>query len=296
MATEEQVRMLWLRMAAMEEAIIRLGGFINLSQEAEPQWYESPRQRDAYSAEDPDARAAALPEAHAPAFRGQEPRENTPNSVHSCVESPPLTHIQPVRQSSAVPQLPQPPQPQPAAFQQVQHLEEGPAHARPEDVVPAATGLVVRGDSFGRLAFSESTSPSAPALLVPPPLQAAPPRLAPKPLSWEIMRFVESSDAALQRQSHARQLAYEMLARRICDAWPFAEVVVYGSMRTGLCTPNSDIDIAVLNAPAAPAVKLIQANTVGPRLHTTAATLSSPLAASPPSHFLLPPSQLVPDV
>jgi len=41
----------------------------------------------------------------------------------------------------------------------------------------------------------------------------------------------------------------QALAHRLRASWPYAQLVCYGSMRTGLSTPTSDIDCAVLNPP-----------------------------------------------
>eukprot|EP00966_Prymnesium_polylepis_P107005 2478078-Prymnesium_polylepis.1 len=87
----------------------------------------------------------------------------------------------------------------------------------------------------------------------PPP----PPQLVPPRLGEQIRAFVEQIDDQVGSQAAERQKAFELVARRVRRAWPAAEIVCYGSMRAGLCTPQSDMDLVVLQAPALPASTLI---------------------------------------
>lgn len=79
-----------------------------------------------------------------------------------------------------------------------------------------------------------------------PPAQ---PPGTPGALHWEVVRFLERNDTEVQAQQPARQAVVEALAHRLRAAWPYAQLVCYGSTRTGLCTPASDIDCVVLNPP-----------------------------------------------
>ena len=93
----------------------------------------------------------------------------------------------------------------------------------------------------------------------PPPRRKTPPQQEqPSPLHLEVASFVAQGDAELLRQAPARQAVLDLLASRIRAAWPLAQVAMYGSMRTGLATPASDLDIVVLNAPPAPPPHLVQ--------------------------------------
>ena len=76
-------------------------------------------------------------------------------------------------------------------------------------------------------------------------------------LREQIHAFVEQIDEQVSSQAAERQKAFELVARRVRRAWPAAEIVCYGSMRAGLCTPLSDMDLVVLHAPALPASTLI---------------------------------------
>ena len=82
-------------------------------------------------------------------------------------------------------------------------------------------------------------------------------QLAPSCLHSQIEAFVGCNDEAVASQLEARQAVFRLIASRVREAWPFAEVVCYGSMRCGLSTPASDIDVVVLNAPAASASSLV---------------------------------------
>ena len=95
---------------------------------------------------------------------------------------------------------------------------------------------------------------SLPRIRSPRPLAK---QLAPSCLHSQIEAFVSGNDEAVTRQAEARQAVFELIAARVREAWPSAEVVCYGSMRCGLSTPASDIDVVVLNAPAASASSLV---------------------------------------
>ncbi|KAJ1630542.1 hypothetical protein T492DRAFT_83796 [Pavlovales sp. CCMP2436] len=84
--------------------------------------------------------------------------------------------------------------------------------------------------------------------------------LAPhSPLHWEVRRFVDANDELVRRQAQLRQYALDMLAHDVRSAWPCAQLRVYGSLATGLCSPSSDIDVALVNAPPASAPQLLLA-------------------------------------
>ena len=75
---------------------------------------------------------------------------------------------------------------------------------------------------------------------------------------------------------------FDMIASRVCAAWPAAELVCYGSMQSSLCTPSSDIDLVVLNAPATPASNLIHT------LHEILVGAPGVLSATALAHAQLP--------
>ena len=101
-----------------------------------------------------------------------------------------------------------------------------------------------------------SPSTGSPGLRIRSPRPLAK-QLAPSCLHSQIEAFVSGNDEAVTRQAEARQAVFELIAARVREAWPSAEVVCYGSMRCGLSTPASDIDVVVLNAPAASASSLV---------------------------------------
>jgi DNA polymerase sigma len=84
-------------------------------------------------------------------------------------------------------------------------------------------------------------APPLPLVLVPVETHSA--------LHWEVVRYLRQNDTQVQAQQAAREAVVEALAHRLRASWPYAQLVCYGSMRTGLSTPTSDIDCVVLNPP-----------------------------------------------
>ena len=76
---------------------------------------------------------------------------------------------------------------------------------------------------------STGSAGSQPRIRPPRPLAT---QLAPSSLHSQIEAFVSSNDEAVTRQLEARQAVFELIASRVRQAWPSAEVVCYGSMLT----------------------------------------------------------------
>ena len=125
---------------------------------------------------------------------------------------------------------------------------------------------------------AQQQQPPPPMSPPPPP----PPHLVPPRLQEQVVGIVEQIDAEVASQQIERQIIFESISRRIRRAWPHAEVACYGSMRAGLCTPTSDMDLVVLNAPAMPASNLIS------MLHLHFNNEPSVVTATPLPHAQLP--------
>ena len=78
-----------------------------------------------------------------------------------------------------------------------------------------------------------------PPMSPPPP---PPPHLVPPRLQEQVLAVVNQIDLEVDSQAPDRQKIYESISRRIRRAWPLAEIVCYGSMRTACATPTSDMD------------------------------------------------------
>jgi len=134
---------------------------------------------------------------------------------------------------------------------------EAPLSTSPEGATRAAAELPPQ--SAAQAAAIESP-PLQAAAVESPPLRATAVESPPLPrtlstvetpcaLHWEVARFLERNDTEVQAQQVARQVVVEALAHALRATWPYAQLVCYGSTRTGLCTPTSDIDCVVLNPP-----------------------------------------------
>ena len=64
-------------------------------------------------------------------------------------------------------------------------------------------------------------------------------------LGRDILHFVDSINAQLQKQDTRRAKAVERTTRLVTAVWPRAQVKVYGSHVTGLCLPSSDVDFVI---------------------------------------------------
>lgn len=117
------------------------------------------------------------------------------------------------------------------------HSQVEPSPATSAQII-AATGAISR-PAAGQSAVAEA--PPWPPVLAPVETHSA--------LHWDVVRYVGQNDAQVQTQQAAREAVVQALAHRLRASWPYAQLVCYGSMRTGLSTPTSDIDCAVLNPP-----------------------------------------------
>ena len=188
--------------------------------------------------------------------------------------------------SNAPPQNPQfhaPHSPRPSAtpqqrYTQYQQQQQQMAPSRrrtpPEDPSQPGSPRIAQTPLWRPPRQPPTASPSYP--LNEPPLH--PPRLhflsaLPTRLHDEILRFTELTDASLRSQGACRRHVFHAIACAARELWPMAEVCLYGSMRLGLCTASSDMDMVVLNAPPASISSLLQA--LHERLQSLAVVVAS---------------------